>query len=210
MTSELNSIQDFQELLTERERESILLRHAMWTFLNGEHTSKETKACQIQVRDADKALGEIFYSLLDKNKPEEFKLAAVELCDRYRALGTYIQHIADALDRDYATRHAAEDRAKIDVVKNASFLLAATGGFIAAAKAGVGNGVVSVTQAAAIGMGASGGVLARKKIAKGFVTVGKYICRRINTDPTLIYLEHTARKKIRIVSKAVRLLGPNI
>jgi hypothetical protein len=129
------------------------------------------------------------------------------MCLRCRDLRAYTWEMSSALANDYAIRQAIEDRAKTDVINNAAFLVTGTGSAIAAFKAGLGNGVVNIAEAAAIGFGVSSGILARKKIGKAFVYVGyvgKSVCRHLNRNLTVTYLEYATRERIRTVSRVMK------
>ena len=208
MKNAIASIEDYESVLESKERELIVQRDKVWRFLNKDHTSLEVKKYQTQVRKADFELSKTLLELMDdKDIASEFRTERKALCERFRALSIYTKSMDDALCHDLLEKRLIEDGEKIDLLKNLTFLLAAPVSFMTAMKDGLFGGHGNLFEAAGAGLGFGAMIVARKRVANAFRSVGRSVCdapHRIKNSYFLFYTWQTVREQASVAEAVLK------
>ena len=137
--------------------------------MRADHASSEVIEFQDYLRDSEEQIDAILESILtEKDRPEQFRQAAKDLCKRCLDLHAQVRDMAAALAHDLADHRHGEVKGKKDIVKNVTFLVGIPAMLSTAAKNTGGAGHVSPAQAFVSGLGLSVAVLARERIARSF------------------------------------------
>jgi hypothetical protein len=183
MTDNQKKLQEYREL--RRANELGYLEHQKYVreiIDNPQHRAKQINDAIISVRKIDEEIDEDLKSLLsDKELISTAGEEVDELCKQFRDLKVYPRDMMTDL------QYARKNNKKYDLIRNMGVFFGIVAAFIAAQKAGVGNGAVSVDQATALGgvVGAATlsyeeirGALSRERIKSFFSTVKKGVCSR--------------------------------
>ncbi len=197
MTDVQTSFAEYEALLAEKERELLLQRNRVWTFIDTEHKSKTTKQYQEEVRKSGIEIGDILFSLIHLQEVSDFNDASKALCVRCKSLEVYIRDMSQSLAEDYNEKHKIEDSRKINWVTTVGFIVAIPIGLAAAVKNGVTHGQVTSDTAFEAGAVISTTVAFHKNISRAFSDLGRSICRtpeQIRNSFMLYYLRETIKQ----------------
>jgi hypothetical protein len=201
---------EVKALLDTKERDLLDLRETVWKFLDTTHTASDVKEYQTKVRAQENEVSIVFRWLLDpKDKPKEFAAFGDALCKRCRDLGQYSKAMTDALNEDYKIVRETEKSKTEEVIKGVTFFLAVPGFCIAAHKAGVVNNYLTITQATALGFGASTATLLfHKEISGGFKNAKETLCARVKNSFLLYCIKEMLKENGRVISGAINRYSP--
>jgi len=105
----------------------------------------------------------------------------IELARQYgntcRGLENYTRDMNKCLAEDLSERQREEDKNKIDLVKNVTFIIAVPAAFMTAAKNGFAHGRIDIDQAAGAGFVVSNTVVFHKSLGKAFSQFGRALVR---------------------------------
>lgn len=194
----------FETALIEKERLLLLQEKRVKQYLLTRHSSEDTEKVHIQINQSSEEISEILASLLGSHTLlAEFKTEANALCQRCRELKSYTNNMQDILLADLAMQKKDEKDEKIDVVKNATFLVAMPAAFVGLLKGGVGEGYVTSSQAALAGGVFGTSILLRKSLMARFKRVTAEICgvpQQVKESFLLYYFKEASREQIKIAT----------
>jgi hypothetical protein len=171
MSTPHKKIEDVETLLASVEKEVLTRYKDTLRFIRTSHKSTTTTEYQTRIDDLDIRLIAIREALLhDEWGKTEFAAKAGELRERCTELGRYTEKMQTFLANDLVERHRAEEKARVDVIKHASFAFGPPGVFAAAFKAGLGEGFVNIYEVFGAGFAVSAGILCYRKLSAAIIS----------------------------------------
>lgn len=177
MSEEKNTELTLNQPVAQMIRELVRLRKNTWDWVEQTHTLQETIDRQKELEAMSHDLANYQLAILEKHtetpildKELNADLKIVEIAHGY------LSQIEETLKRDYEAKKKESGENKIDVVKNAAFLIATPAAFVAGVKNGVGNGHIDANEALVLGVVVAIPVVYHKKMTNLFAKAKKAIC----------------------------------
>ena len=168
LTQEQTLLADYAVALDQKELELVRQKKAVLAFVGAEHGIQDTEKQIRALHEAEERMASVLEKLLEIKLETEFMDQAEKLCKRCRGLDVHLKDMDKLLSNDL-------ERRRIDLIKEATFLLLPPTAFMTAVDKGIGNGYISIYQAATAGFIVSGSVVFRKKIFQAFRDTAKAV-----------------------------------
>ena len=177
--------------------ELVRFRNNTWKWVDQPHSLKDTEARKKELQAMSVDLSELADAVLKQNL--DTSILDQELNANLRIIEIahgYMKEISECLKEDYDAKKKENGENKVDVVKNAAFLIATPAAFVAGVKNGVGNGHIDANEALILGFVVAVPVVYHKKVASLFAKAKKVIC---DVPATIRALPAAAGNDMRVV-----------
>ncbi|MDE1901868.1 MAG: hypothetical protein KGI37_09525 [Alphaproteobacteria bacterium] len=198
MNEQKINLSNLDAAISDKMDELILRRNDAWDFLETEHPAKDTEVRLKDIRAVGKNLSVIPVALnaYKKQNPQDAERVNM-LMHNYEILHDYVREIQECLTRDYDAIKKSSYDAKIDYVKNVTFLFGLPIGFIASVKNGVGHGHISPEEAMVVGFAISIPTVFHKTAKNLFKAAAKEIYavpKAITNDMRVVYAREIVKE----------------
>jgi hypothetical protein len=206
MTDEQKTLAEFKAAIFDKIDNILDLRDETWDFLKDKHTAQQSEARLQEIGDHSKEVSKISKALnaIKRDNPAQ-ETSVNDVLDDLDRLNGFVVEIQNLLTKDYETRQREAESKKVDVIKNATFILGVPGLFVAGVKNGIGNGHVDVNEAMLIGFAVSIPTAFHKSVRKLFSKAAKGICSvptglraipaSIGNDMRVVYVREVIKEK---------------
>ena len=205
MTTEQITLTDFKTAIFDKIETIFDLRDETWDFVKSKHTLADCDARMQEIADHSKNVSRFGKALnaMKRAKPG-LQLSIIDVVADLDRLNGLVVEIQTLLARDHEIKQREADGKKVDVVKNATFILGIPGLFVTGVRNGIGNGHLDVNEAMLIGFAVSIPTVFHKSVRKAFSNVANNVCAvprglrampaSIGDDMRTVYIRETIRE----------------